>query len=94
MSRVVLEGEWTGYNSSQRGIVHRTVLPEISAKRFAHLHTIVFSDGTSLILHQHPVKRGEKIDVKDTYGSLIREASKIGDSLVLVADLHLKGRKL
>jgi hypothetical protein len=71
--RFVLEGEWTGYQASQRHIVHREV---ISAKRAARLRNrwpIPFSDGTWLILHIREACLREKVQIINGYNSLISE---------------------
>ena len=86
--RWVLEGEWTGYTSSQRKVVHREVVT--SAKRaeaLRRLHAIVYTDNTSLILHLREAKPREQVHEVNGYGSLIREAEATGKGRVLVADL-------
>lgn len=83
----ILEGEWTGYTSAQRRVVHREVIGGARAKRLRELHTIVFTDGTSLILRIRARAPREKPIVIDSYGSLIREAEAKGGSRVLVTDL-------
>lgn len=86
MSRYILEGEWTGYTSAQRHIVHREVMTEWRASKFA-CRAIVYTDGTSLILHLRKAEPRERVQAINGYGSLIRDAEKHGGSRVLVADL-------
>jgi hypothetical protein len=85
--RYVIEGEWTGYTSTQRRVVHREVVDAKRGERLKRLHAIVYTDGTSLLIRVREAKPREKIERIDGYGSLIREAEAKGDSRVLVADL-------
>lgn len=91
MARYVLEGEWTGYSSAQCHIVHREVVDQARYGRLKGLHAIVYTDGTSLILRLSETKPRAKVEVKNGYGSLIRDAEayhiKTGESRVLVKDL-------
>lgn len=90
MTRYVLEGEWTGYRSEQRKIVHREVITsEKRADLLRQLHSIVYTDNTSLLLHLRPARHREQIHEVLGYSSLIAQAlrEKPGQSRVLVADL-------
>ena len=87
MVQYVLEGEWTGYTSAQRRIVHREIVEGKRAERLKGLHVIVYTDGTSLILRMRPKRFREKVHIINGYNSLIRDAEKTGKSRVLVADL-------
>ena len=88
MTRYVLEGEWTGYSTSQRKVVHREVVKnDKRALRLKGLHAIVYTDGTSLILRIREADPSERVTEINGYGSLIREAEATGRSRVLVADL-------
>jgi hypothetical protein len=88
MTRWVLEGEWTGYTSAQRRVVHREVIrSEARAKRLRALHAIVYTDNTSLILRLRELRPREVVSEVNSYGSLIREAEATGKGRVLVADL-------
>lgn len=89
--RFILEGEWTGYTSAQRRVVHREVVSAKRAEKLKDLHAVVYTDGTSLILCVRAAEPREKVEVINSYGSLIREAEAHGGSRVLVADLK-KGR--
>lgn len=90
--RYVIEGEWSGYTSRQRRIVHREVIDDKKCgkgfvEKLRQLHAIVYTDGTSLLLHTREAKPREKIEQVLGYKSLIREAVQKGGSRVLVADL-------
>lgn len=86
--RYVLEGEWTGYTWKQRRVVHREVIKQEWLKRqLENLHCIVYTDGTSLILHLREAKPREKVKEIHSYKSLIRDAARYGGSRVLVEDL-------
>jgi len=87
MPRFVIEGEWTGYNSSQRRVVHRQVVTEKAAEAAKALYAIIYTDGTSLLIRTRQLEPREKVTEQNTYGSLIRDAIKHGGSRVLVADL-------
>lgn len=87
MAKFVLEGEWTGYNSGQRRIAHREIVPAKRAEALRKLGAIVFTDGTSLIISVREARPREDIRLVNGYCSLIREAEKTGKSRVLVADL-------
>ena len=92
MARYVLEGEWTGYTSAQRRVVHREVVDgRVSGKRRINrlraLHAIVYTDGTSLNLSLRLAKPREKIVAILAYRELIREAEMLGKSRVLVSEL-------
>ncbi len=87
MTRFVLEGTWTGYTSSQSRVCHREVVSSKRATRLREMHKIVFTDGTSLLLHVREAGLREKIVPKNMYGDLIRDAEKHGGSVVRVADL-------
>lgn len=86
MSGFVLEGEWTGYTSAQRRVVHREKIPAASYRvpNLRKLRTIVYTDGTCLILHLREAKHREKIHEINGYGKLIREAETVGAARVLM----------
>jgi hypothetical protein len=85
--RYVLEGEWTGYTSSQRRVVHRQVVYGRRARRLKNLHAIVYSDGTSLILTLRKARLRERVEEIHSYDELIQKAETKGSPRVLVADL-------
>ena len=77
MARYVLAGEWSGYSSSQRRVVHRETINERRRARYegrGRLFAVRFTDGTILELSVRPVRRGEKVETLLGYGSLICEA--------------------
>lgn len=79
-TRYIIEGEWTGYRSSQQRIVHREVtdnqkLAEVIMKQYG----IRYSDGTMLILRVRAMAKGERAhDLRNSYGSLIRDCFRYG----------------
>lgn len=88
MARYVLEGEWTGYTSAQRRVVHCEIIrSEARADRLRKLHAIRYTDGTSLILDLRPLEPRERPTEIHGYSSLIREAEAKGTAIVAVADL-------
>lgn len=86
--RYVLEGEWTGYRSSQQRVVHREVVIGKFAEQVRKLHSIQYTDGTSLIIRVRPANHREHVARLDSYGDLIRKAVAHGGSTVRVADLY------
>lgn len=86
--RFILEGEWTGYVARQRRVVHREVLTGALAEAAKKLHAIVYTDGTSLLLHVREAKPREKVQQINGYTSLIRDALKTGRSHVLVSEME------
>jgi len=95
MTRFILEGEWTGYTSAQRQIVHREILSDGTANGRAfleglkNLHAIVYTDGTSLLLSLRQAKPREQVTENKGYYTLIRDAlhHAPGKSRVLVKEL-------
>src|SRR3990167_7220448 len=76
--RYIIEGEWSGYHSGQRHIVHRTVhagaykkLRAWAEKTFA----IYYTDGTSLMLSVRDCKPRERVTEIHGYDSLIRDCA-------------------
>ena len=77
-TRFVIEGEWTGYRSSQRRIVHRTVhkgsfknLRAWAEKTYG----ISYTDGTMLLLTVRDCKPRERVQQIHGYDSLIRDCA-------------------
>ena len=72
--RFVIEGVWSGYRSSQRRIVHRTV-HKGSTKRLRawvkKTHGIQYADGTTLYLTVRDCKPREKVKEIKGYVKLI-----------------------
>jgi len=77
-----IEGEWSGYTSSQQRVVHREYTPkEDRAESVKKLGAIRYTDGTSLYLRTYSVKSKEGILPKiDGYTSLINKAIQTGIS--------------
>ena len=67
--RYVIEGEWSGYKSSQRRICHRkvTTIPDY----YRGLTSIRFTDDTTLDLRILKCNPREKVSEIDGYTSLI-----------------------
>lgn len=86
-TRYVLEGEWTGYTSSQQRVVHREVVSAKKAGSLRHLHKIIYTDGTSLLINVREAKPREVIKPMHQYDDLIRDAIKHGGNVVRVADI-------
>lgn len=87
MGRFILEGEWSGYSSSQRRIVHREVVTAKVAEKAREIGSIVYTDGTRLDLYTRAAKSRERVQEINGYGRLIREAIKHGKPFVNVRDL-------
>jgi hypothetical protein len=81
--RFVLEGEWTGYHSGQARIVHRTVETH---DRFPR--SILYTDGTCLLLTVRPAQPREKVKEIHGYDSLISDCVRKG--VASVAALYAK----
>lgn len=86
--RFIIEGEWSGYTSNQRRVVHRKVyagsrrrLREWAEKTHAIRHT----DGTCLVLSVRDCKQRENVAEINGYTSLIEDCFNCGVNAV--ADL-------
>lgn len=84
MSTWCIEGEWSGYTSSQRHVVHREYATrDTFADEVRKLGYIRYTDGTSLILHVRKLEKGTKREKEISgYTSLIRECLAAGVHLV------------
>lgn len=83
--RYVLEGEWTGYQSSQQRVI-REVIDGKRAKRLYALLRIEYTDGTSLLIRVRTAKWRERVKTINSYGELIRDAERSGRAIYRVAD--------
>lgn len=81
-SRYVLEGEWSGYTSSQQRVVHREVVSKKTAEAANELGSIRYTDGTCLYLSARPCKPREKVQTILGYRSLINDCLMLGVSSV------------
>lgn len=74
--RFVIEGEWSGYRSSQQRIVHRQVYPG-GRKKFREwaekVGGIRYTDGTMLYLTARDCKPRERVKEIRGYTSLIED---------------------
>lgn len=78
MKRFVIEGEWSGYRSSQQRIVHRTVHSASYKKLRAWVektHAIYYTDGTALYLSVRDCKPRERVKAIHGYDSLISDCA-------------------
>jgi hypothetical protein len=86
--RFVIEGTWTGYMSAQQRICHREVTTDKKlVGRLLQLHKIVYTDGTSLLIHVRHAEPRERIKEILGYRSLIRDAAKRDGNIVFVSEL-------
>jgi hypothetical protein len=87
MKRWILEGEWSGYVSRQRRVVHREVLHSLPEFRAwcEKTHAIRYTDGTTLVLSVRDAKPREKVLPLLAYTSLIRDCWR--KNVTQVADL-------
>ena len=77
--KFIIEGEWSGYTSSQRHTVHRTIHSDPELRAWAEkTHAIHYTDGTQLILSCRDVRIGEKIEEIHGYDVLIRDCKAQG----------------
>lgn len=77
-TRFIIEGEWSGYRSSQQRIVHRTVhAPAYKKLRewAERTHAITYTDGTSLFIRVRDCKPRERVKEIHGYDSLIRDCA-------------------
>jgi len=85
--RYIIEGTWTGYNSSQERVVHREVYKTYRKdspflKAIREIRSILFTDNTRLLLNVREAKPREKVQEIRGYVSLIRKAVNSGISIV------------
>lgn len=74
--RFIIEGEWSGYRSTQRRVVHRTVHPASSKKLKAWAKkttVILYTDGTGLHLTVRDCLPRERVKEIRGYVSLINK---------------------
>ena len=72
MKRFVIEGEWSGYRSSQQRVVHRVVSNRKNLIEWCdRVHGITFTDGTTLYLTVRPALPRESVQQIHGYDSLI-----------------------
>jgi hypothetical protein len=74
-TRFVVEGEWSGYHSRQRRIVHRVVVKRWYAEAIKDLVAIRYTDGTTLDISVRPCKKYEKVKQIKGYSALINVAA-------------------
>lgn len=89
MSRFIIEGEWSGYRSSQQRVVHRTVHKGSFKKLRAwaeKTHGIRYTDGTMLYLTVRDCKPHEKVKEIRGYVELISDCAYYDVSSVEALD--------
>lgn len=77
-TRFIIEGEWSGYHSGQRRVVHRTVHSRAYKSLRAWVERvgcIIYTDGTSLDLTVRDCKPRERVQQINGYGRLIAECA-------------------
>ena len=73
--RFVVECVWNGYTSSQRRVCHRTV-ETYKAKSIEKIHTVAFTDNTTMNVTVRPCKLREQVKEMDCYGTLLNDFVK------------------
>jgi hypothetical protein len=76
--RFVIEGEWSGYRSSQRQVAHRMVYSAARKKLRAWAeknHAIRYTDGTCLYITVRDCKPRERVQEIRGYESLIEDCA-------------------
>jgi hypothetical protein len=84
-TRFIIEGEWTGYTSSQQRVVHRKVYPASRKKLRAwaeKTYCIRYTDGTALVLLVRDAKPRERVPEINGYDKLIEDCFYAGVSSV------------
>lgn len=74
--RFIIEGEWSGYTSSQQRVVHRTVHSTAFKRLRAwaeKAHAIHYTNGTALFLRVRDCKPRERVQQIHGYDSLIQD---------------------
>jgi hypothetical protein len=67
--RYVLEGEWSGYRSSQKRVVHRVIITD--PEKYKDLSSILYTDGTCLKLTVRKCLPRERVKEIRSYSRLI-----------------------
>ncbi len=79
MPTFLIEGQWSGYRSSQQRIVHREYTTNKKlADAVSAMHAIRYTDGTCLYLTVTNKGRGKRLPEINGYGSLIRKCAHAG----------------
>lgn len=89
--RFVIEGEWSGYTSAQRRVVHRHVTTKEALVEWVRkTYGIRYTDNTVLALTVRPCRPHERVKENASYKSLIEDCFYAGVSSV---DALCKRRK-
>jgi hypothetical protein len=75
--RFIIEGEWSGYSSSQRRVVHRKVYKNRPMLRTwaTKAGAIRYTDGTCLVLRVRDLKPRERVAEINGYTKLIEDCA-------------------
>lgn len=94
--RWIIECEWSGYTSGQRRICHRKVITnKRAAERLGSLHTVQFTDGTTMSVTVRPCTLREKVEERNGYGSLLDDLTFAGfTGFANVADLIAREKEI
>ena len=91
--RFVIECEWSGYRASQRRICHRAVETR-HIEAYRAIHTIAFTDGTTMRVSVRQCKPREKVKEIRGYPSLLRDAvTRELTGYISVNDLLVEGKR-
>ena len=83
----MIEGEWTGYRSSQQRVVHRHYCNREKVVAFVQkTYGIRYTDGTMLLLSATPCTGRKRLPVINSYNSLIEDC--VHYDVSSVDDLH------
>lgn len=96
--RFIIEGEWSGYQSSQQRVVHRTVHVAALSKRLRawadKTHAIRYTDGTALFISVRDCKPRERVAENHGYTSLIADCSYYDvDSVQALIDAKARAKE-
>ncbi len=86
-ARYIVEGEWSGYVSRQRRVVHREIVSKTRADKLRNLSAIRYTDGTTLNISVREAGYRERVQEINGYGRLIKQAEATGKSYVNVREL-------
>lgn len=93
--RFIIEGEWSGYTSGQRRVVHRQVYPASRKLLRAWVEKtrgIQYTDGTMLYLSVRDAKPRERVKEIRGYTELIEDCWS--RDVTSVAELYAKERRV
>lgn len=87
--RYVVECIWSGYRASQERPCHRMVIDRYLAARLQKIHTVMFTDNTTMSVKVRPCKPREKVQEIRGYRDLLNDfAYADAEGFVTVASLR------